>query len=100
MGGRALQKLGGRSFPPKTTNSISHTKPTIFAPTMAAAAALVGRPSDGFAPTILHPSMSLNAYFQDIPFWNFFYAWFSAGDRQPVVLDLGALTAIDAIISR
>ena len=65
---------------------------------MAAAAALVGRPSDGFAPTILHPSMSLNAYFQDIPFWNFFYAWFSAGDRQPVVLDLGALTAIYAIM--
>ena len=98
MDGSTLPFSGGVGFPPKTHNTFHHTKPTIITSTMTAAAAPLWTPSEVFAPTILYPTMSLLTYFQDIPLGNFYSGWFSAGDRQPVVLDLGALTAIYAIM--
>jgi hypothetical protein len=55
--------FGGVAFPPKSQNTISHTKANDIAPTMAAAtaaAAALRKPSDGLAPTILHPETALN----------------------------------------
>ena len=66
---------------------------------MAAAAALLWEPSDGFAPTIVYPETALNTNFQDIPLGYFCYAWFLAGGRQPVVpIDVCMPTVIDATI--
>ena len=99
MGGRAVHFLGGRYFPPKYQNTIHTQNTNDIAPTMAAAAALLWEPSDGFAPTIVYPETALNTNFQDIPLGYFCYAWFSAGGRQPVVpINACMPTVIDATI--
>ena len=98
MEGRTLLIFGGVAFPPKSQNTISHTKANDIAPTMAAAATLLWKPSDAFPPTILRPTMSLYTSFQDIPLHNFYCDWFSVCDRQPVALDSSMPTALDTII--
>ena len=56
MDGWALLFSGGHYLPILKT----HTTPMIITPTMAAAAALLWKPSEAFAPTILHPMMPLD----------------------------------------
>ena len=64
MGGRALQKLGGRSFPPKFLKLKSHTKTNDIAPTMAATAAVALRkPSGAFRGNYAHDITPIESSF-------------------------------------
>ena len=63
MEGQTLLIFGGGVFPPKSQNTISHTKTNDIAPTMAAAATLLWKPSNAlFPPTILRTTMSMHAF--------------------------------------